>query len=118
MEITNAKEEIIQKCMEEIRKKLQEMGGKKYRKIVEELIKRAKREMKDFYIVATREEDKKIAEKMGVEVKTMKKGIGGIIAKSKDGSKEMDLTFDSMLERKEEEIRIAIAKKLFEEHDN
>ena len=48
----------------------------------------------------------------------MKKGIGGIIAKSKDGSKEMDLTFDSMLERKEEEIRIAIAKKLFEEHDN
>ena len=116
MEITNAKEELIQLCMEAIKEKLSKLDSKKYQKIVESMIKDAMKELKDFYIIATRKEDKKIAEKLGIEVKGEKKGIGGVIIKTKDGSKEMDLTFDFLLERKEEEIRIMIAKKLFGEN--
>ena len=116
MEITNAKEEIIRLCIEEIRKRLQNLESKKYQKIVEGMIKDAMKEMRDFYIVATREEDEKIAEKLGIEVRGKEKGIGGVIIKTKDGSKEMDLTFDFLLDRKGEEIRIMIAKKIFGEN--
>ena len=102
--------------MHKIKNKLGELESKKYQKIVEKMLKDAMKELKNFYIIATREEDKKIAKKLDVEVIGERKGIGGIIIKTRDGSKEMDLTFDFMLERKKEEIRIMIAKKLFREN--
>lgn len=114
MEITNAKEEIIEKCFEKIRNKLENMDGEEYEKVMVKMAKEAVKGIENFYIIGTRKEDKKIADKLDTEIKEMRKGIGGIIIKTHDGSKEIDLTFDFLLERKREEIRIKIAKELFE----
>jgi len=117
MEIANAKEEIIERCFEKIRNKLGSMDGKEYEKVMEKMAKETVKGMKEFYIIGTRKEDKKIADKLNAEIKEMRKGIGGIIIKTEDGSKEIDLTFDFLLERKREEIRIKIARELFGEND-
>ncbi len=113
--IIQAKEEIIQKCFDEMVNILREMDGKTYEQFMEKEIKEAMKEIEDGYIISTRKEDEKIAKKLGLEVKGKTEGIGGVILKSKDGKKEIDLTFDFMLERKKEEIRIKIAEKLFGE---
>ncbi|KAA0015061.1 hypothetical protein B6U81_02415 [Thermoplasmatales archaeon ex4484_30] len=113
--IIQAKEEIINECFNEIANKLRKMDGKSYEKFMEKKLKEAIKEIEDGYIVSTRKEDEKIAKKLGLEVKGKTEGIGGVILKSRDGRKEMDLTFDFMLEKEREEIRIKIAEKLFGE---
>ena len=111
--IIEAKEMAIQECIDEIRRKLKNLKGKKYEDFVEKSIKEAMKELKDCYILVSRKDDEKIAKKFGIEVKGKINAIGGVIIKSKDGSKEIDATFDFLLEKKKEEIRIKIAEKLW-----
>jgi len=118
MMITNAKEEVIQQCLEIIREKMASMPSKEYKKIVEDMVKDAIKEGGDYVLFYSRKEDKKIAEKLNIDVgDDIMNAIGGVVLKAKDGSKEIDLTFDFLLERKKEEIRIMIAEKLFENVD-
>jgi len=117
MMITNAKEEVIQQCLEIIREKMASMPSKEYKKIVEDMVKDAIEEGGDYVLFYSRKEDKKIAEKLNIDVGGEIDAIGGVVLKAKDGSKEIDLTFDFLLERKKEEIRIMIAEKLFENVD-
>jgi len=117
MIITNAKEEVIQQCFEIIREKMASMPSKEYKKIVEDMVKDAIEEGGDYVLFYSRKEDKKIAEKLNIDVEGKIDAIGGVVLKAKDGSKEIDLTFDFLLERKKEEIRIMIAEKLFENVD-
>ena len=117
MMITNAKEEVIQQCLEIIREKMASMPSKEYKKIVEDMVKDAIEEGGDYVLFYSRKEDKKIAEKLNIDVEGEIDAIGGVVLKAKDGSKEIDLTFDFLLERKKEEIRIMIAEKLFENVD-
>ncbi|MEM1513871.1 MAG: V-type ATP synthase subunit E [Candidatus Thermoplasmatota archaeon] len=112
---TNVKEEIIQECMEKIVEKLKMLDGKKYSNFVEKNLTLAMKEIKDGYILFTRDEDIKIAKKFGIEAKEKIDGIGGVILKSRDGKKEIDLTFDFLIEKNREDIRINIAKKIFGE---
>lgn len=111
--LIKAREEIIENCINKIKEYLKKLDGKKYEKIVGNLVKEGVKEIRDGYIISTREEDEKIAKKFGMEVKKKVNGIGGVILKSKDGKKEIDLTFDTMIERRKDEIRIKIAEKLF-----
>ena len=117
MIITNAKEEVIQQCFEIIREKMASMPSKEYKKIVEDMVKDAIKDGGDYVLFYSRKEDKKIAEKLNIDVEGKIDAIGGVVLKAKDGSKEIDLTFDFLLERKKEEIRIMIAEKLFENVD-
>ncbi len=117
MMITNAKEEVIQQCMEIIKEKMISIPSREYRKIVEKMVKDAMEDGNAWILLPSRKEDKKIAEKMGIEIGESVDAIGGVILKAKDGSREVDLTFDFLLERKKEEIRIMIAEKLFENVD-
>ncbi|HHO57443.1 MAG TPA: hypothetical protein ENJ70_02700 [Thermoplasmatales archaeon] len=117
MMITNAKEEVIQQCLEIIREKMASLPSKEYKKIVEDMVKDAIKEGGDYVLFYSRKEDKKIAEKLNIDVEGKIDAIGGVVLKAKDGSKEIDLTFDFLLERKKEEIRIMIAEKLFENVD-
>ena len=66
-------------------------------------------------MIATRKEDRSIAQKLGIEVKGEREGIGGVILKSADGRMEIDLTFDFMLESERDTIRRMIARKLLEQ---
>ena len=118
IQITNAKEEIIQECLQKIVEKLKKLDGKRYEKFVEKKIELAMKEIRDGYILFTRDEDIKIAKKMGIEAREKINGIGGVIFRSNDGKKEMDLTFDFLIEKNKEDLRIKIAKKLFGENDS
>jgi len=117
MVITNAKEEIIQKCFAIINEKISSMPARDYRKVMEKMVKEAMEEGGTWILHPSRKEDTKIAEKFGVEMGEGIDAIGGVILRAKDGSREIDLTFDFLLERKREEIRIMIAEKLFENVD-
>ena len=117
MKITNAKEEIIRECLDAIKEKLASLSGKEYTKIMEKMVKEAVKEGSKYYMMTSRKDDEKIAEKMGMKVKGKTDAIGGVILKATNGSKEIDLTFDFLLEKKREEIRIMIAEKLFENVD-
>ncbi|MEM2509188.1 MAG: V-type ATP synthase subunit E family protein [Candidatus Thermoplasmatota archaeon] len=101
--------------MEKIVEKLKMLDGKKYSNFVEKNLTLAMKEIKDGYILFTRDEDIKIAKKFGIEAKEKIDGIGGVILKSRDGKKEIDLTFDFLIEKNREDIRINIAKKIFGE---
>ena len=113
--IIEAKEKLINECIEEIKKELKKLPSRQYKKFIEKILKEAIKEMKDGYILASRKEDEEIAKKMGIEVKGKIDAIGGVIIKSKDGSKEINSTFDALLERKRDEIRIKIAEKLWKQ---
>ncbi len=117
MHIINAKEEIIQECIKEIVDKLKNLDGAKYKNFVKKNIENAMEEIKEGYILFTKDGDLKIAKKIGIEARERIKGIGGVIVRSKDGKKEIDLTFDFLIEKNRENIRIKIAKKLFGEDD-
>lgn len=115
MHITNAKEESIALCMEAIKDKMRALTGGEYQKIVEERIAQALDTTEGMYMIATRKEDRSIAQKLGIEVKGEREGIGGVILKSADGRMEIDLTFDFMLESERDTIRRMIARKLLEQ---
>ena len=51
---------------------------------------------------------------MGIKVEGNAESIGGVIIRSKDGIREIDDTFESIMERKMDELRILIANELFE----
>ncbi len=113
--IIEAKEKLINECIEEIRKELKKLPSRQYKKFVEKSMKEAINEIKDGYILVSRKEDEEIAHKMGIEVKGKIDAIGGIIIKSRDGSKEINSTFDALLERMKDELRIKIAEKLWKQ---
>ena len=116
MEI-RAKEEVIQECIEKAKEKLKKLKGKKYEAAVKKFIEEGKKTLGDCVVVPSRGQDKKIAEKMGIKVEGKVDSIGGVILKSKDGSREIDNTFESIMERKLGELRIAIANELFSDKE-
>lgn len=117
MYTTNAKEDLIAQCMNEIRNRLQNLSGKDYRIYVHSLLKEASPFLHGLNLVGTRKEDRAIAEQHGLDFKGTCPGIGGVRLRSDDHAVEIDLTFDFLLEQKKEELRILIARHLFGNHD-
>jgi vacuolar-type H+-ATPase subunit E/Vma4 len=61
----------------------------------------------------SKDEDKEIAKNLGLKVTGNVDASGGIILKSGDGQITLDNTFDGILERKKDRIRIKVGKLLF-----
>lgn len=112
-----SKEEIIQECFEKAREHLKKMKGKEYEEIVTNLMKKGKEMLGDCIVIPSRSEDKKIASKLDLKIQGSTNASGGIIMKSKDGSKELNYTFDALLESKKEELRVLVAGLLFKEKE-
>jgi vacuolar-type H+-ATPase subunit E/Vma4 len=65
-------------------------------------------------VAPSRDVDRQIAKEIGVMATREKiNALGGVIVRTKDGNREIDNTFDGILDRRMEEIRIKVAKKLF-----
>ena len=92
---------------------MKKVGSKTYKKFIEKAFKEAMEEIPDGYAMVSRKEDEEIAKKLGIEVRGRINAIGGFIMVSKDGSKEINYTFDEILEMKKDELRIEIADKLW-----
>jgi len=61
-------------------------------------------------VVRCREEDKSFF-KSGVKVGSTIQTLGGFIAENKEGTKEIDLTFEELLRNNEDEIKNTILEK-------
>jgi vacuolar-type H+-ATPase subunit E/Vma4 len=113
-EIMNAKEKIIGNCFTKAHHELSILKGEKYERIVRKLIKDGQEKLgRKCIVLITRDADKKIAKELGINVVGKIESSGGIILKSTDEKIILDHTFDGILKREKDKIRIKVGSLLF-----
>jgi V/A-type H+/Na+-transporting ATPase subunit E len=76
-----------------------------YKKTLETMVNTSKKKLGQNITVHCREEDHAALKEIGVTVGTTIQTSGGIIAENKEGTKELDLTFDELLRTHEDEVK-------------
>jgi V/A-type H+-transporting ATPase subunit E len=113
-EIMKARENIIEDCFTKAHHSLSNLKGNAYKKIVTTLIKEGRKKLEGHgTLLVSREYDKDIAKTLNMPVSGSTTASGGIILKSEDGRVTLDYTFEGILKRKKDEIRIEVGKFLF-----
>ena len=108
------KEKLIDTCFQDAIQKLNELDDGQYEKIIIKLIKKGREQINDsFYIQSSKPLDKKIAEKQKITVKGSIDASGGIRLISEKGTITIDNTFEGILTRKKQEIRVHVGNILF-----
>ncbi len=112
--IMAAREKLIDTCFTKAQEKLHHLSEKQYTKIITHLLKDGKKKLgEDFTVYISQKQDKHIAKKLGLTVSGSLEATGGVILKSKDKTITLDNTFEGILRRKKDVIRIKIGKLLF-----
>ena len=83
-----------------------------YKKILQKMVKTAKKALGNKITVHCREEDQAVFNTQDVAIGSSIQTLGGIIAENNDGTKELDLTFEELLRTHEDEIKTTILEKL------
>jgi vacuolar-type H+-ATPase subunit E/Vma4 len=83
-----------------------------YKKALETMINSAKKKLGQNIIVRCRDEDKSALKDMGVTIGTSIKTLGGILAENKEGTKELDLTFEELLRTHEDKIKSFLSERM------
>ena len=109
------KEAVMQECLHLVEEKLKNIKTKDYEQMLRSVIKKGQQAFEDCVAITVSKNDTKFVEKLGVKVVDTRVGIGGIIVQSKDRHKQLDYTFESLLDRKMDDLRIMIAHELFDE---
>ena len=113
-EIMNAREKIIENCFTKAHSELSKLKGKVYISMVKKLIQDGYNKLgENCSIMISRDEDKIIAKELGISVDGKVESSGGVILKSSDGKILLDHTFEGILKREKNKIRIKIGKLLF-----
>ncbi len=113
-EIMNSKEKIIENCFTKAIHELSILKGEKYERIVRKLIKDGQEKLgKKCVLFITRDVDKKIARDLGINVVGTTESSGGILLKSVDEKIILNHTFDGILKREKDKIRIKVGSLLF-----
>ena len=113
-EIMNARETMIEECFTKAHHELSILKGKSYENLVKKLIIDGQKKLGGNCVVyVTRDEDKKIAKDLGIDIAGSIESAGGIILKSSDGLVTLDHTFDGILKREKGKLRIKVGKLLF-----
>lgn len=83
-----------------------------YKKTLEEMVNVAKKKLGQDVHVHCREEDRQILKNLGVTVNNKPiQTLGGIIVENKQGTMELDLTFEELLRTRDETIRAILLGK-------
>ena len=82
-----------------------------YKKVMQKLVDYSKKMLAKELVVHCREEDKSFF-KSGVKVGSTIQTIGGFVAENKEGTMEIDLTFEELLRNNEDEIKNTILEKI------
>ncbi len=82
-----------------------------YQTVLQKLVDYSKKVLAKEIIVRCREEDKSFFGD-GVEVTSTIQSLGGFVAENKEGTKELDLTFEELLRNNEDEIKNTILEKI------
>jgi vacuolar-type H+-ATPase subunit E/Vma4 len=113
-QIMNVKEELIETCFEKATDDLKRLDNEKYRTFIQTLIDEGKKQIKgSFTIKTSRPIDKKIAEEKNISISGTVQASGGIILISEKGNLIIDNTFEGILTRRKQEIRVQVGKLLF-----
>ena len=108
------KEKLIDTCFQDAIQNLKELDDIQYEKIIIKLIEKGREQINDaFYIQSSKPLDKKIAEKQKITVKGTIDASGGIRLISEKGTITIDNTFEGILTRKKQEIRVHVGNILF-----
>jgi len=83
-----------------------------YKKTLERMVLFAKREFGDDVTIRCRESDLTIVKDLKANLGPQLSTIGGIIAVDKTGTRELDLTFEELLENHEDEIKNFLYEKM------
>ena len=93
-----------------------ELGGysKKleYKKVLQKLVDYSKKVLAKEIVVHCRKEDKSFFKDEDIEIGSTIQTLGGFIAENKEGTKEIDLTFEELLRSSEDEIKNTILEKI------
>jgi len=110
----NAKEELIETCFQKALEKLSQMNDHEYKELVKQLIKNGRNQIPGpCTIKISKEIDKTIAEEQGLSVTGNTSASGGVILTSEKGNITVDNTFEGILKREKQRIRVKIGKILF-----
>ncbi len=113
-EIMNAREKIIDECFVKAHHKLSTLSEQKYKNIVRKLMRDGQKKLsRGCTVMTSRPTDKQIAKDLGLQITGSVESSGGIILMSNDGRIQLDHTFDGILKREKEKIRIKVGKLLF-----
>ena len=83
-----------------------------YKKALETMINNSKKKLGQNITVHCREEDKSILKELGVATSKTIKTLGGIIAENKEGTRELDLTFEELLRTNEDQVKSFLSEKI------
>lgn len=83
-----------------------------YKKVLETMINTAKKRLDQKITVHCREEDRTVLKNMNLTIGSSIQTLGGIIAENKNGTKELDLTFEELLRTHEDEIKNTILERI------
>lgn len=113
-EIMNAREQIIEECFTKAHHELSILKEKEYERLVRKLMEDGCKKLESgCKVLVSRDIDKKIAGDLGISIDGTVESSGGIILKSSDGRVTLDHTFDGILKREKDKIRIKVGKLLF-----
>ena len=103
----DATEKMLQNNLEALRNALSEWSGSKdYRELIPKMAKYASTRLGGEIKVICRQADVETFKKAGVEIESSDLStMGGFKAEKKDGTLELDLTFEELLRGREDEVR-------------
>ena len=112
--LMTAREELIEACFTQTQKQLAELQEERYHTVLTVLLRDGSQKIKGpSAVLICRESDKTFIEQQGFTVSGMVEGTGGVVLQSKDGKITVDNTFEGILKRKKNDIRIHVGKLLF-----
>lgn len=109
----DAVNENMQSAFDVIKKEIENYAkGPQYKKALETMVNSAKKKLGQNIVVQCRDEDKQALKDMGITVGKSIKTLGGIVAENKEGTKELDLTFDELLRTHEDQIKSFLSERM------
>lgn len=105
--IFDATEKMLESNLAALRNVLTEWSGSKdYQELLPNMAKYASRRLGGEIEVICRQDDVAVFKKAGVEIESSNlNAVGGFKAEKKDGTLELDLTFEELLNSREDEVR-------------
>ena len=109
-----ARENIIELCFSKAHHHLSMLKGTEYERLVKKLIEDGRKKLGEkSLLLVSREAGKKIAEGLDLQIDGYVEASGGVVLKSSDGRIILDHTFDGILEREKDKMRIKVGALLF-----
>lgn len=113
-DIMKVKEEIIEDCFNKAFEKMLNLDESSYRDLLASLINEGKSKLgENCELIITRDSDRNIVEGLGIKVTDKIDASGGVLIRSSDGKITLDNTYEGILKRKKDKIRVNVGKLLF-----